>query len=304
MKTIFRNYKSNDDYLRIRDLLVYTYKLFGEPVNWTIERWNFSRSMARIMNRVSLQQWEEKIGIWESNGNIIGVVNPEGEGDGEAFFQIGIINIPNNILEEMFEFSEKNLTIEKDGKHIVQLRIPDGDKQRESIALSRGYIKQQWYETISVIPIEGIPDVKLPKGFSLKSGLEVSDTEKGVAHSKAFGYLNTKTAKLSPLAYESLRQTPDYRQDLDIYLISESNEIVSFCTMWYDEFNKIGILEPVGTIPNFRKKGLGRAVVEEALKRIAKEGAIKVYVGSGQDFYTNIGFRKEYKNNIWEKIVK
>lgn len=45
--------------------------------------------------------------------------------------------------------------------------------------------------------------------------------------------------------------------------------------------------------------GLGHAVIYEAVKRIEKEGALKVYVGSGQDFYVAIGFERKYKSNIW-----
>lgn len=301
MKAIFTKYKSGD-FMRIRDFLVSTYQKFGKGYNWTIERWNFSYSMARTMNGVSIKQWEDSIGIWENNGNIVGIVNSEGEGKGEAFFQVSAINISNDTLEEMFDFTEKKLGIEKEGKRFVQLRIPEGNKEREFIAASRGYVKQPWNETTSTLAIAGMRSVNLPKGFYFKSGYELSDTMKGTAHAKAFGYIDKDIyVKRAPLSYEALRKTPDYRADLDLGIVSYTGEIVSFCTLWYDSINKIGILEPVGTIPEYRRMGLGRAVIYEAFNRIAKEGAIRAYVGSSQDFYLALGFERDFISNIWSK---
>lgn len=300
MNINFKKYESKD-FIRVRDFLVDTLKTIGKGRNWTIERWNFSNSMSRIMNEVSIEKWESTIGIWEQAGKIITVVSAEGEASGEAFFHTAMRELPQEIIEEMFEFTEKNLALNEDGKSIVQLRVPEGYKQYEDIALSRGYIKTQDYETISVLYINGTIDLRLPKGFSIKNGYEVSDMDKGKAHAMAFGYANTKHENISPLCYEQLRQMPDYRADLDLYVVSEDNEIAAFCTMWYDNINNIGILEPVGTIPEFRKMGLGRAVIGEATNRIAKEGAETVHVGSEQKFYLAIGFNPEYKSNVWEK---
>ena len=112
MNINFKKYETND-FLRVRDFLVDTFKTIGKGRNWTIERWNFSKTMARIMNEVSIEEWENTIGIWEQNGKIISVVSAEGEKSGEAFFHIGMKKFPQGILEEMFEFAEKNLTLRK-----------------------------------------------------------------------------------------------------------------------------------------------------------------------------------------------
>lgn len=66
-----------------------------------------------------------------------------------------------------------------------------------------------------------------------------------------------------------MAKTPDYRSDLDLYVASESYEVVSFATIWYDAANKIGILEPVGTHYDYRRMGLARAVIGEGARRIA-----------------------------------
>ena len=63
----------------------------------------------------------------------------------------------------------------------------------------------------------------------------------------------------------------------------------------------MGILEPVGTHPDYRLRGFGRAVVMEGVRRVATLGAEKVWVGSGQQFYEAIGFHKEYVSHTWTK---
>ena len=102
-------------------------------------------------------------------------------------------------------------------------------------------------------------------------------------------------------AYQLLRKAPDYRPELDLSVVDENNEIASFTTVWYDESNRIGMLEPVGTIPSYRRMGLAKAVIFEGINRIRKLGAKKIYVGSDQKFYLSIGFTVEYEKEVWQK---
>lgn len=61
------------------------------------------------------------------------------------------------------------------------------------------------------------------------------------------------------------------------------------------------MLEPVGTIPEYRRMGLGRVVIGEAVRRLANKGASKVYVGSDQEFYIALGFKRDFISNMWIK---
>jgi predicted N-acetyltransferase YhbS len=63
----------------------------------------------------------------------------------------------------------------------------------------------------------------------------------------------------------------------------------------------MGFFEPVSTHPDFRRRGFGRAVVMEGIRRIAAVGAEKARVGSGQPFYEAIGFRRKYIGYPWTK---
>ncbi len=293
-----------EDFMRVRNFLVSTYTYFQRPYNWTIERWNFSISMARIMNGVPLETWESQIAIWEYDEGIVGVVNAEGEDDGEAFFQMAYEQLPHDILQEMFTFCEDKLSKVQNDKRAVYLRIPLDNLWVEQIALSRNYSKRPGIESVSELCLEREFPVKLPEGFSFKRGDEVNIYDKGEAHAKAFRYYKESLyLERSPIGYQQMSETPDYRPDLDIYVASPDNEVAAFATMWYDQQNRIGILEPAGTIPQYRRMGLGRACIMQLANQVKLEGGKKVYVGSGDEFYQRLGFRVKGLYGVWAKEV-
>lgn len=303
MKYKLRSFKEGD-FVRIRDFLVYTYKEFQKPYNWTIDQWNFSLSLSRVMNGVSVDDWEDKIGIWENESDeIVSIAHCSGEEKGISYFELPSVDLPDDLLEEMFDFVESKVPIKEDDKLKIYHITSDWDKKREEMLKNRGYKKINDFFN-QEMSIENRPSPSLHKDFSIVEGNEVSDLDKGHAHGKAFGYFDTPYIERSPVGYLWMKKMPDYKSNLDLYVVSDTNEIVSFCTLWYDVKNKIGILEPVGTIPEYRKMGLGRSVIAEAIDRIAKTGAEKVFVGSSQDFYTAIGFEKKHRVNVWEKIFE
>jgi predicted N-acetyltransferase YhbS len=83
--------------------------------------------------------------------------------------------------------------------------------------------------------------------------------------------------------------------------LDPNSEIASFAGVWYDDLNRIAQLEPVGTIPKYRRMGLAKAVIYEGINRARKMGANIMYVGSNQQFYLSIGFSVIYSKEIWLK---
>jgi predicted N-acetyltransferase YhbS len=71
---------------------------------------------------------------------------------------------------------------------------------------------------------------------------------------------------------------------------NQDGEYVAYCGSWYDQKTDYAYIEPVCTIPEYRKKGLGRVVLLESLKRCYSLGAKKTYVISDDYFYKSLGF--------------
>jgi predicted N-acetyltransferase YhbS len=286
---------------RVRDFLVKTYKTFPEKGNWLIDRFNFTFSVSRISNGVSAQEYCNRIKLWEKDGKIVSIVNTEGENRGEAFFQLTDFDVEEALLKEMFEFTELELMIEKKGKEVVYLSINEHASNIIKMAEERGYTKEDRGEITSKKDIKGKNEIILPKGYQIKTAIEITAEERGVCHSFAFGYNDKEElVKRSIEAQDELKNMKDYRSELDIQVVDKNGTVVAFANMWFDSENKIGILEPVGTHPAHRKLGLAKAAIYHGENLISKLGATQVYVGSDQQFYKRIGFYETEVDYIYK----
>jgi ribosomal protein S18 acetylase RimI-like enzyme len=313
MKTNFCTYDHEKDFLRVRDFLVDTYSIVDKPINWTLERWNYARYFVLPMigayakDPVSVEDSQKAIHFWEDHtrfwknaaGEVVAVTALEYPWLGDVFF----LRYPGYdfLLEEMFIDAEGNLVHPEKKK--LQVHIFEHDEIFQAIAQERGYQKDEgWAEEYTEYVLKDeIPEPKLPSGYIIQSMAEVNDLDK---RRKAFGRgFNHEDPIEWPnlFSYQELQKAPDYQPALDLYVIAPDSEFVSFCILWWDEKNRLATLEPVGTVPNYRRKGLARAVVYEAIRRAAALGAERVLVGSGQEFYLAIGFEKILTSYIWRK---
>jgi predicted N-acetyltransferase YhbS len=297
---------SENDFIRVRDFLSRTYRDGSVNGNWFIDRWNFCRYFSQAMNH-TFDIWPETVGLWEDgNGSILALVNSEGENHGEVFFQMEDIPFSDDMLAEMLDFSEKHLSVKEETGRFIYLRVGQGEQSLKRIMAGRGYSLLDWKETNLVLDLSPPFDYSLPEGFKIVDSSDVSDWHKGFAHGRAFGYYKESGPDNGDgeAAWTLLRQAPDYNKDLDLAVLDEKGFIASFACLWFDEKNKIGILEPVGTIPEYRRTGLGKAVIYEGIRRIQQYGARKLYVGSDQVFYKAIGFTPYSEKEIWKGEVR
>jgi predicted acetyltransferase len=78
---------------------------------------------------------------------------------------------------------------------------------------------------------------------------------------------------------------------LDLFVVAPNGDYASFCTVWIDERNRYGNIEPVGTHVDNRKLGLARALLLEGFRRMAQHGCNRSYMDSNNEFYAKVGFR-------------
>lgn len=307
MDITYREYR-DDDLDEIIEFMQNSYAMNGTGFSWQIDRINFTRSVSRMMNNVSLDKWARDILIVEEGENMVAVVNNEGENGGEAFFQLIKDHYDEEIVAKMFDFTEKQLRVTKDGKTFVALRLKHDLTQFTSEAVKRGYNKE-WHEPIAVIKLTDEILSKtnkfsygLPAGFSIKTGVEISSKQKAEVHSKAFGYYkDIPFVKRADKGFYLMTIQPSYREELDINVCNEDGLPVAFATMWFDDINKIATIEPVGTHEDYRFLGLAKAAIYEGIKRCLNLGATHIYVGSDQKFYKKIGFEVVDQLDVYYK---
>ena len=78
--------------------------------------------------------------------------------------------------------------------------------------------------------------------------------------------------------YVDIQRCPLYRRDLDLVVVAPDGDLAAFTTVWYDDVTRTGYFEPVGTSPDYQRKGLGKAIMTEGLRRLKRMGALYVTV--------------------------
>ncbi|MFG1639394.1 GNAT family N-acetyltransferase [Amycolatopsis sp. NPDC049252] len=70
---------------------------------------------------------------------------------------------------------------------------------------------------------------------------------------------------MTEASYRNVMTAWPYCGRLDWAVEAPDGRIAAQCLIWLEEHNAVGELEPVGTLPEFRRKGLARSVCLAAL---------------------------------------
>lgn len=153
--------------------------------------------------------------------------------------------------------------------------------------------------------LENLPEVSLPEGFSARYIDPGTDLEKRVdIHRKAF-----HPSRVTYDTYSKVMESPGYSPKLDWVVLAPDGSFASYCLIWNDPKTHIGLLEPVGTSPEYRRLGLSRAVCTLALMELKRSGGTGAIVHSRGDdaypipyrLYRSIGFREITRERTFVK---
>ena len=93
---------------------------------------------------------------------------------------------------------------------------------------------------------------------------------------------------------------PHLDLNLRVLVVAPNGDYAAHCGMWCLPGSRYAYIEPVFTLPEYRRKGLGKAAVLEGVKRCSTLGAKEAYVLSSQQFYYSIGFYPIQNETWWE----
>jgi predicted N-acetyltransferase YhbS len=245
-----------------------------------------------------------KIGIFEENGMIVGVVNLESN-ERTAYFQIR----PGyeSIKPLMFDYAEDNFQgiSQSTGSLIRALYIHEDDDGLSSLARSNGYERwRDFDETNSYYSLDRpIPQGSVPGEFRVQSLSEENDLHK-INEVLWYGFDHEGPAPEEEIkGRRFMQKAPNFNKDLTMVVTNPDGNFISYCGMWVVPENRYAYLEPLATHPDYRRKGLGKAVVLESLRRAKALGAEVAWVGSDIEFYRALGFEPTFKFKTWVKYL-
>jgi GNAT superfamily N-acetyltransferase len=138
---------------------------------------------------------------------------------------------------------------------------------------------------------ERIPEPEPPAGFRLRHVEGQADLDGRVAVHRAAYHPSRVTAE----SYANVTAAWPYRHELDWVAEAPDGRFAAFCLAWLDEATGVGELEPVGTDPQFRRRGLAHAACIAAIRALAAHGADTAVVYAGHPaaaaLYRGLGFR-------------
>jgi len=295
MSITFRNYTSKPlhtpDYEKVREFLIRinSDKFHELRMPWGAWEWNVTH---QNLDRTNL----DKIGLWEDSAEIVALAMYESV-LGEGF----LIAAPGyeSLKPELVKYAKENLRNDE-GK--LKILICDGDYDFARIARDNSFRPTQEKDNNAVLDIDKMPHYSLPEGFSFASMAEGWNYEQynRVMRRSFRGDENPEYNEEIAATRKLMLSSPMIIPELVVAVVAPSGNYASHCGMWYKPGEFYCYVEPVATDPNYRKLGLGKAVVLEAISRCAKLGAKQAMVGSSQQFYYNIGFNPVKTMTYWE----
>lgn len=295
MKPILRPYQTEDDYWRIRAFLRDVLLLNDRhEYSWSLLRWDYW--LWHVNLNIFHLKLEDVIHIWEADGQMVAMLNPDG--DGEAFFQLHPAYHSEDLLCEMMDVAETKLPkCKENGTQELITWVNEKDILFKAILARRGYVRSKFLaEHMRRRPFTKPMSDPVPQsGYRIRAlGDEAELPARSWLSWKVFHPDEPDENYKGWTWYKNVQRVPLYRRDLDIVAEASDGELAAFCTVWFDDITRTAVFEPVGTHPNHQKRGLGKAVMSEGLRRAQELGAtlasVSSYTTGAHALYDSMGF--------------
>src|SRR5262249_12916497 len=113
-----------------------------------------------------------------------------------------------------------------------------------------------------------VPDPALPEGFRFLSAADVPAADAVKAHRDAW-----QGSRFDTTALQRVRRTWPYGPDLQVLIAAPDGTLAASAIIWLDELTRTAEFEPVGTHRDFRRRGLGTALLLHGMRLAKAAGA-------------------------------
>jgi mycothiol synthase len=297
-----RPFTRHDDLFRIGTLIR---RAYTQVPYWNA--WSFARFDIWAQRRIADEKvhgrkdWHRDIHLWETDrGRLVGAVLFE------SAHEAAFITDPDGpeITAVMLDWAEARYAGKNSVDEPLQVEAMESNAIQEQHLRSRHYVKLpgHYIHREKALGDAQVEPVTLPEGFVIKPMETLEEMKRfHLAVKAVFGFED------SIEVYRIVQQAPSFVPELDLIILSDEGEVAAFCTAWLDEESGDAELEPVGTVPDHRKKGLGSALIAEASNRLRRLGCEKVTVNSWSEsvgankLYESAGLEATVNIDSWEK---
>ncbi len=267
--TPYSGYKK--DFFDMRNLLIESYGKADKPLNWLIGRldnWRFAAFMANIREEPNFYQ--KNAHLWRKEDNdLIGFFISE---NGREYFELQIHPEYRFLEEEMLKWTIENWA---KGKNQIVTIFYEYDTPRIEL------FEKYHFESLGVVGFDYrydtknyAEDVAIDSKFRIETFSESHDYENRIEAER----LTFSRDSLNREWFETKALAPGYSSDWDLAIVAPDGQVVAFCLAWLDEKNRVAEIDPVGTRPDYRKRGFAKAVVTDCFIRLHRNGIAKAHI--------------------------
>ena len=198
---------------------------------------------------------------------------------------------------EMFEYCERETLriAEKVNLRFDTMVVEVGESDPAYIHFikARGYALDKHLMTMTRHDLVDIPQAKLPPGFHFHDATAADAERLADVHNHSF------TNKWDADSYGAVFRSP--HMEREIVVVAPDGRCAAFTNTWIDTVNRSLLFEPVGAHSDFRRRGIAKALMAYALRRMRAEAAITcAYVCheppdknlASTALYASVGFKK------------
>lgn len=209
---------------------------------------------------------------------------------------------------ELFEYCEgETLRLrERIGIRAEKIVVEADDCDPAYIAFveARGYSLLEGGFALTRHGLKVLPDAPLPGGFRFYQATADDAALLADVHNHSFA------SKWNAESYGKVFRSPHL--EYEFVVVAPDGRFAAFTNVWVDEVNRSLLFEPVGTHSDFRRRGLGKALMAHVLQRMRAERGIKLaYVchappsknPAAAALYASVGFEKLHEIHDYSKSL-
>ncbi len=290
-----RGYAGEADLLRMQALVRDAWRQYGPHVECTVGDLDW-----RMYRRTTVDPGEN-IRLWEAGGALLGFAWFSLNGD------LDLLVHPREhcatVVADMVQWGEARLHAtggsEQPGRRLHAWALASNEPLSRALRAtglrpsSASYL--HLFRTLDA-PLDA---PSLPAGYHVRAVTGLADAaQRAAVHRASFGSERVTTEVYARL----MRSARQYRPELDVVVTAPDGDFAAMALGWLDPDNLVGELEPVGTAPAHRRRGLARAASQEALRRLRAAGARSVVIyalpdnPSSVELYVSLGLRELDRN--------
>jgi mycothiol synthase len=280
MRLTLRSCTTENDFWRIRNFLREVFLLNDRlEHSWHVARldhwrWHF------ILTCHETAPFDQVTVAWETDdGQIAAVLHPI------CHDEIRLHVHPHfrtpELEEEAFSYAEEHYSDStENGSRILYMPVFSDDAPRQEVLTRRGFTRRPgWGHHYRRDLDSPLPEGPIPPGYEIRSmgGLDEHPARSWCSWRAFHAEELDEKYDGDHTWYQNMQSAPLYRRDLDIVAATPAGEIAAFCTISYDDTTRSAVTVLVGTAAEHWRRGLGKTVMVEGMRRLKHLGCTRVF---------------------------